>query len=128
MTSYNCVYYLDNYSMFLSTSQKYNPFLGTYVNIADPVQKPQNTASDQGLYCLLAGIPMQNTVKVKLFTRNPLSKKLTHPNDNNGQVPWSKRVTAYNTFQSSIQDQISSDFQVSCLIQKKYYSDCNCPG
>ena len=29
--------------------------------------------------------------------------------------------------QPSIPDQISSDFQVSCLIYKKHYSNCNCP-
>ena len=29
------------------------PILGTYANSADPVQMPQDTASDQGLLCLL---------------------------------------------------------------------------
>ena len=29
-------------------------------NSADPVQKQQNTASDQGLHCLLTGISVQN--------------------------------------------------------------------
>ena len=42
--------------------------LGTYANSADPVQMPQNVASELGLHCLLTGISMQNTVKVKIFT------------------------------------------------------------
>ena len=43
--------------------------LGTYANSADPVQMPQNVVSELGLHCLLTGISMQNTVKVKIFTR-----------------------------------------------------------
>ena len=42
-----------------------------YANSADPVQTPRNAASDQGLHYLLTGMSMQNTVKVKLFTRKP---------------------------------------------------------
>ena len=41
---------------------------GRYANMADPVQTPQYAASDHGLHSLRT---MQNTVKVKLFTRNP---------------------------------------------------------
>ena len=36
------------------------PVLGTYANIADPVQMPQNVASYQGIHCLLTGISMEN--------------------------------------------------------------------
>ena len=32
-------------------------------NSAEPVEMPQNAASDQALHCLLAGIYMQNTVE-----------------------------------------------------------------
>ena len=38
------------------------PILGTYSNSADPGQMLQNAASDQGLYCLLTGISIQNSV------------------------------------------------------------------
>ena len=33
-------------------------------NSANPVQMPQNVASDQDLQWLVTGIPMQNTMKV----------------------------------------------------------------
>ena len=42
----------------------------TYANGADPVQMPQNAASDQGLHCLLTEISMQNTIEMKLSARN----------------------------------------------------------
>ena len=45
--------------------------LGPHANSAGPAQMPQNAASDQGVHCFLTGISMQNTVKVKLFIRNP---------------------------------------------------------
>ena len=32
-------------------------------NSADLVQTPQNAASDQGLYCLITGMSLKNTVK-----------------------------------------------------------------
>ena len=38
------------------------------------VQALQNAASDQGLYCLLTEIPMQNTVKVKKIHQKFLNK------------------------------------------------------
>ena len=40
-------------------------------NSADPVQMLQNAAADQGLHCFHIGIFMQNSIKVKIFTRNP---------------------------------------------------------
>ena len=57
----------------------------------DSVQMPQNGASDQDLHCLLRGMSMQNSVKVKIFTKNPLNYKWTHPNDKDGLVHWSKK-------------------------------------
>ena len=48
--------------------------LWTYANSADPVQMPQYATDcdiDQGLHCLLAGMSMQNTAKMKTSTRNP---------------------------------------------------------
>ena len=47
------------------------PLLGYFANSADPVQMPQNVASDKGLHSLLKGISMQNMVKIKIFMRNP---------------------------------------------------------
>ena len=47
------------------------PFGGHNANCADPVQMPHIAASDQGLHCLLTGISMQDTIKVKTFTRDP---------------------------------------------------------
>ena len=47
------------------------PLLGTYSNSVDPVQMPQYAASDQGLPDFLTGISTQNTIKVKIFIRNP---------------------------------------------------------
>ena len=44
----------------------------TYAYSADPLQTPQNAASDQGLHCLFSGISLQNTVKIK--TSNPPPK------------------------------------------------------
>ena len=38
------------------------------------------------LHCLLTGIHMQNTVKVKLFIGNASNYKWTHPNDKDGQA------------------------------------------
>ena len=46
--------------------------LGYNTNSADPVQMPQNAASDEGLLCLLLGICMLNTMKVNPETRNGL--------------------------------------------------------
>ena len=40
-------------------------------NIADPVQTPQNAASDQVLHYLLTGISIPNIIKVKTFTTGP---------------------------------------------------------
>ena len=45
-----------------------------YANSADPVQMRQNAASDQGLHHLLTAVSIQNTVKMKIFTRNPYLK------------------------------------------------------
>ena len=44
------------------------PVFGYYADSADPVQSQQNVASDQGLHCLLTGISMLNTVKLKAST------------------------------------------------------------
>ena len=66
------------------------PVLGTLANSADQAQMTQNTASDQGPKCLLAGISMQNTVKVQIYARNPYTQKWTHLNDKDGQVHCSK--------------------------------------
>ena len=44
-----------------------NPVLGTNANNANPVQALQDIASDQSLHCLLIGIFMENTVKVKIL-------------------------------------------------------------
>ena len=46
------------------------PFMPKYANIADPDQMPQNTASDQGLHCLLTGISIENKKK---YTGHPLT-------------------------------------------------------
>ena len=53
---------------------------------------PQNVASDQGQYCLLTEISMENAVKMKTSNRNPLNKEWIHPDDRSGLVHWSKRV------------------------------------
>ena len=45
------------------------PASGTYMIRADPGQTPQNTASDQGLHCLLTGISLQSTIKVNIVNR-----------------------------------------------------------
>ena len=42
------------------------PINGTLANNVYPDQTPQNSASDQGLHCLLTEIPIQNKVHVKL--------------------------------------------------------------
>ena len=47
------------------------PILGHCANSCDLVQMPQNMASELGLYCLLAEISMEKTVKKKTFPRNP---------------------------------------------------------
>ena len=39
--------------------------MGTYAESADPVQTPQNVASDQGQYCLLTGISLKIQLKWK---------------------------------------------------------------
>ena len=39
-------------------------------NSGDPVQTPQNVASELSLHCLLTGISMENTVYMKTSTRN----------------------------------------------------------
>ena len=41
------------------------PVLGHYTNSADPVQMPQNAASDQDQHCLLTGISTENAAEVK---------------------------------------------------------------
>ena len=48
--------------------------LGTHANSTDPVQTPQNVASDQGLYCLLTGISMQDMINGKTFTSDPRAR------------------------------------------------------
>ena len=53
--------------------------LGHYANSADPIQMPQNVASDQGLHNLLTGISVQNRIKMKTSSRNPKAR--------NGFVP-----------------------------------------
>ena len=45
--------------------------LRTYASSADPVQMPHSAASGQDQHCLLTGIFMQNTIKVKAFTKKP---------------------------------------------------------
>ena len=47
--------------------------LGYHANSADPAQTPPNAASDLGLHCLLTEIFMDNIVKMKISTRNPLN-------------------------------------------------------
>ena len=39
-----------------------------------------------GLACLYIGISVQSTVSVKIFNRNPLNYKWTHPIDTAGHV------------------------------------------
>ena len=46
----------------------------TCANSVDPVQTLRFAASDQGLHCLLTGISSQNTAKVKIFTRTPITR------------------------------------------------------
>ena len=58
-----------------------NPFLDQIthlqynLNSADPVQMPQDAASDQGPHCLLTGISMQNNNRnKKTSTMNPKTR------------------------------------------------------
>ena len=48
-----------------------NTCFGVYANSADPVQLPQNVASDQGLYCLLPEICIENTVRMETAPETP---------------------------------------------------------
>ena len=48
------------YEVFLYKDRK--SVLGYYANCADPVQTPQNPASDQGIQCLVTRISMQNAM------------------------------------------------------------------
>ena len=59
---------------------------GTYANSADPDQRPQSAASDQGLHCLLTGIAIKNMLRMKNDTRHPLNEKWTRPIDKGGKV------------------------------------------
>ena len=43
-------------------------------NSADPVQKQQNTAFDQGLHCLLTRISVQNKMKWKHLPDTPKTR------------------------------------------------------
>ena len=51
--------------------------MGVYANSEDPVQTSHSVVSDQDQHCLLTGISMENTIKMKAFTRNPQKKKWT---------------------------------------------------
>ena len=55
------------------------PILGSYANSADPVQMPQNAASELGLHCLLTGISMQKHSKRKDIQHQ-------NPKIRNGQI------------------------------------------
>ena len=48
--------------------------MGYYADNPDPVQMPQNVASDQDLPCLLVGSPMQNIVKIKNPPETPQTR------------------------------------------------------
>ena len=64
-----------------------------YANSAYQAQMLQKAVSDQDIhvYCLLTDISIQNTVKVKTFTRTPKNQIWAPPNDMDGQVHWSKK-------------------------------------
>ena len=47
------------------------PILGTYANSKDPVQMPQDAASDQGLYCLLKAFLCKIQQKYKYSPETP---------------------------------------------------------
>ena len=47
------------------------PVLRYYANSADPVQTPQNAASDQCQYHLLKGISIQNTIQIAHSPESP---------------------------------------------------------
>ena len=49
--------------------------IGTLANSADPDQRPQNTASHQGLHCLLTGFSIRNKIKMEKHT-TPLKLKM----------------------------------------------------
>ena len=63
----------NQFLAFLEPFSDQIPIMGTHANSANPVQMPQNLASDQDLPCLLTEISMQMSVKVKTFTpKKPL--------------------------------------------------------
>ena len=49
------------------------PFWVIKQKSADPVQMPQDAASDQGQHCLLAGNFMQNAIEMKTSAKNPFN-------------------------------------------------------
>lgn len=51
------------------------PILETYANSADPVQKLQNAAFDQGEHCLLTGIYAKYN-KVETIHQKPLKQEM----------------------------------------------------
>ena len=54
---------------FVQTGQEYEPgvpFWGPRQTV-----QTQNAASDQGLHCLLTGISIQKSIKMKKYTRHP---------------------------------------------------------
>ena len=77
-----------NFLLAFNPFQTRNPISGYYENSADPVQMPQNVASDQSLHCLLIEISMESSDKMETSTGNPLNWKWTHPNDKDR---WSKK-------------------------------------
>ena len=50
------------------------PFLGSHANSADPVQTPQNAASELGQHCVLSGISEQTTIKLQHPPGTPKSR------------------------------------------------------
>ena len=50
-----------------------------YANSADPVQRPQNVASELGLHCSFTRISVQNTVKMRISHQEPLNTIPTWP-------------------------------------------------
>ena len=63
-----CILTFDKRYTFLNQT----PVFGYYANSTDPVQTPLYAASDQGLYCFLTDMTMENAVKLKTSTKNPL--------------------------------------------------------
>ena len=134
----------DSWFPALKYTVSHNPFSDrisvsvAYANSADLVQTPQNAASDQGLHCLVTGISMQNTVKVKIFTGHPKNYKWTRPNDKDrlDKSTSQKRVKLFSIrtdwFEQTVQTANSScrrpGFCRTCSCKVRYRRPVFCPS